>query len=170
MAPRVFGGKQVGQAVASKITELEGRTLEVPLSDLTGNFKHFATKVNLKVAGKVEGGLSTEYIGQELMRDQVSRNVRRWSSRIDGIQDITLKDGKGLRVKSLIITARRVNTAIKRELRAETFKGLQEHLSTMTLDEVVEDINSNKIQGILEGKLKKIYPVKSVNIRKTEVY
>lgn len=170
MAPKVFGGKQVGQAVASKMQELEGRMLEVPLSDLTGNFKHFTTKVNLKIAGKVEGGLSTEYVGQELMRDQVSRNVRRWSSRIDGIQDIVLKDGKEMRVKSLIITARRVNTAIKKELRAEAFKELQDYLSQKTLDEVVEDVTNNKIQGILEGNLKKIYPVKSVNIRKIEVY
>jgi len=171
LSPISFGSREIAQSVASKPEELEGRVLEMPLSELTGNMKHFSTKVYLKVAGKSteKSGLATRYVGQEMMRDQVERSVRRWSSRIDAVQDITLKDGTKMRVKSLIITGRRSDTSVKAQIRAIVFKQIEDAFKSRTLDEIVKDINDGKIQKSIESQSKKVFPIRSVNIRKTEV-
>lgn len=157
--------------MGSKPEELAGRVVEVPLSELTGNIKHFSTKIFLKINGKSaeKQGLVTKYVGQELMRDQIERNVRRWSSRIDSIQDVVLKDGTKMTIKSLIITGRRADTSVKKQIRAMAVKDIELTFKEKTLDEAVKEINEHKIQKAIEMKVRKLFPMRSINIRKIEV-
>jgi len=159
----------IAETPAIKDQHIVGRVLEVPMSEVTGNFKHFRSKSKVKITGVTEDGAQTEYVGHEVVRDQVLRAVRRWSSRIDSVDDIKTKDGINLRVKSITITRRRVNTSVKDGIRTLVSSLVADLAKTHTKDQLLLDINDRKIQMGISKAASKIYPIKSVEIRKTEI-
>ena len=168
-APVVFGDRVLAETPAVKIEHIEGRVLEVPMSEVTGNFKHFRSKIKVKIVSTNGNEAATEYVGHEVVRDQVSRAVRRWSSRIDSVDDVMTKDSVKMRIKSLVLTRRRVNTSIKDEIRKLVSSLVFDIAKTMNKDEILVSINDNQIQKQLSIAASKLYPIKTVEIRKTEV-
>lgn len=165
VAPEFLGGKPVAETFSLKDKDVIGRVVVLPLSEFTGNYKDFKVKIKLRVTEIKGADAHTEYAGQELLRDQILRTIRRWSSRIDSVDDVKLSDSSNFRVKSLTVSARRVNTAIKGEIRHSVSSFIKEYLATKTTDQMVEDVNSSKLQKTVEGKARKIYPVRNVEIR-----
>ncbi len=168
-APVIFGDRVIAETPIIKDAHAEGRILEIPMSEVTGNFKHFRSKIKLRVTGVSENGANTEYVGHEVVRDQILRSVRRWSSRIDSIDDAKTKDNKKLRIKTLILTRRRVNTSVKDEIRKLASSMVHDIAKDTTKDQIIFDINENKIQRQISIAASKIYPIKFVEIRKTEL-
>lgn len=165
IAPEFLGGKPVAETFALKDNNAIGRVVVLPLSEFTGNFKDFKVKIKLRITEIKGADAHTEYAGQELLRDQILRTIRRWSSRIDSVDDVKLSDSSNFRIKSLTVSARRVNTAIKGEIRHSVSSFIKEYLATKTTDQMVEDVNSSKLQNTVEGKARKVYPVRNVEIR-----
>ncbi|VVB61611.1 30S ribosomal protein S3Ae [uncultured archaeon] len=166
--PDVFGSDVIAEVPSLKESALIGRIINVSLSELTKNYKHMHTTVKLKITGLDGKKAKTEYAGQELLKDSLARLIRRWSSRVDSIQDIQLKDKK-MRLKMVIITAKKANTSIRETLRALTIKTAGEMLGNKTRDEAVMDINTEKLQRAIHESASKIFPVRSVEVRKVEV-
>lgn len=168
LAPKAFGEKQVASAAAEKPELLVGRSLWVTLSELTGNIRDYKSKVRLKIIS-VEGGKAhTQYDGQEMVREQLARLIRRWSSRIDNIEPVTLADKTQLVVKTVTISMRRVNTSVKKDLRALIGKRIREHASSKSLDDFVRDMNTGVLSKVVATNLSKIYPVRLIEVRKVE--
>lgn len=168
LSPKIFGEKVVGETPALKKENLIGRTIYVSLNDLTGDVKHFQTKIKLRIK-EVDGqNARTEYIGQEILMDKILRIVRKWSSKIEFINDIPLKNKK-FRIKTLIVTRRRVNTTLKNTIRRESSSIIKDYFKDKPKDQIITDINNGNIQRIVINKINKIYPLKEVEIRKTEV-
>ena len=165
IAPDFLGGKPVAETFSLKDKDVVGRVVVLPFSEFTGNYKDFKVKIKLRVTEIKGNEAHTEYAGQELLRDQVLRTIRRWSSRIDSVDDVKLSDSSTFRVKSLTVSARRVNTAIKGEIRHSVSSFIKEYLATKTTDQMVEDVNTSKLQSTVEGKARKVYPVRNVEIR-----
>ncbi len=169
VSPSLFGAKELGETPSSDTKSLINRVISVPLSSLTGNFRQFKTSIKLRVM-KLEGKKAlTEYDGQTLTDDEVSRKVHRWSSRIDSIDDIKTKDGKSMRVKTLIVTTRRVNTSIKDEMRSAISTHVRKFAKEREMEKFVNDVSANILQKNARTPLAKIHPVKSVDVRKIEV-
>ncbi|MCK4550347.1 MAG: 30S ribosomal protein S3ae [Candidatus Aenigmarchaeota archaeon] len=168
-APAIFGDRVIAETPIIKDAHAEGRVLEIPMSEITGNFKHFRSKIKVRITGVSENGANTEYVGHEVVRDQILRSVRRWSSRIDSIDDAKTKDNKKLRIKTLVLTRRRVNTSVKDEIRKLTSSIVHDIAKATTKDQIIFDINENKIQKQISIAASKIYPIKFVEIRKTEL-
>ncbi len=166
--PDVFGSDVVAEVPSLKESALVGRIINISLSELTKNYKHMHTTVKLKITGIDGKKAKTEYAGQELLKDALARLIRRWSSRVDSIQDIQLKDKK-MRLKMVIITAKKANTSIRETLRALAIKTAGEMLGGKTRDEAVMDLNTEKIQRAIHESASKIFPIRSVEIRKVEV-
>ncbi len=166
--PGVFGDDVIAEIPSLKDSALIGRTIKVSLSDLTKNFKHMHTTVKLKIVGMDGKKAKTEYAGQEILKDALARLIRRWSSRVDSNQNIQLKDKK-IRLKLTIITAKKANTTVRENLRALAIKTSSDMLSGRTIDEAVMDMNTEKLQKALHDSASKVFPVRSVEIRKVEV-
>lgn len=167
-APAAFGERQIASAASDKPEFLVGRVLWVTLSELTGNMRDFKSKVKLKIT-KVEGGKArTEYDGQQMVGEQLARLIRRWASRIDNIEHVALSDKTKLVVKTLTISQRRVNTSIKKDLRALVGKNIREHASTKNLDDFVREINTGVLSKAVSSGVSKIYPVRLIEVRMVE--
>jgi len=165
MAPDFLGGKQIADTLALKENVLIGRVIVLPLSEFTGNFRDFKIKVKLRIKDVKGSEARTEYVGQEMLRDQILRTIRRWSSRVDSVDDIKLKDDSRFRIKSLTVTRRRVNSSVKCDIRHAVSAGIKAYMSARATDQMVEDVNSSKMQKIISNNVKKIYPVRTVEVR-----
>ena len=169
IAPAIFGGKKIGETAAVKPEQLLGRTISVPLSDLTGNLKHYHTKVFLKIVDVRNGEAKTEYAGQELLRDSLARLVRRWSSRIDSVDEVKTSDGKKIRIKSMAISLRRIDTSLKKKLRHSISEAVRSYADGKPLENIVQDMISGTLQKTVRKKVNPTYPLRAMEIRKTEV-
>lgn len=168
MAPEFLGGKKVAETLSLKDKTLIGRVLVLPLSEITGSFRDFKVKVKMRITEVRDNEAHTEYVGQELLRDQILRTIRRWSSRIDSNDKVKLKDSKDYRIKSLTVTRRRVKTSVKDEIRHAVSDGIKEYAGSRSTDQIVMDVNSSKLQKTIENNVKKIYPIRAVEIRMIE--
>jgi len=169
LAPSFFGGKEVGEVPAAKQQDVVGRTLIVPLNELTGNLRHYQTAVRLKISRASDGTAETEYYGQELVRDAVARLIRRWSSRIDVVKDVKTRDGKTLRLKVLVVTARKVKAGIQTKIRNAVSELAAEQANGKTLEEIVVGINMGKFLQNIASQVRKIYPIRALEARRIDV-
>ena len=167
-SPPVFGEEMIAEIPSMKESTLIGRNVKVSLSELTKNYKHMHTTVMLKISNIDGKKAKTEYAGQELLKDALARLIRRWSSRVDSNQNILLKDKK-MRLKMTIITAKKANTAIRATLRALVIKTSNDMLLGRPLDEAVMTLNNDKLTRVIQESASKIFPIRSVEVRKVEV-
>ncbi|MBW6451118.1 MAG: hypothetical protein K0B02_00110 [DPANN group archaeon] len=169
IAPKMFDNKKVGSTTSSNKDHLNNRILKIPLNEITGNFKHFYINIVLRIKEVTENSAIADYIGQTIRDDKILRLVNRWSSRIDSIDDITTKDNKKIRVKSIAVTRRKVNTTIKSKIRLLVSEKMKNYCETNNLEQIVNSINNTDIQKIITKEAKKIYPLKAIEVRKIEV-
>lgn len=169
IAPGMFGDKNIGTTTASNKDHLEKRILRIPLNELTGNFRQFYINIALRIRSVKDNKAITEYDGQDIREDKILRLVNRWSSRIDSIDDIDTKDNIKIRIKSLTVTRRKVNTTVKGKIRALLSAKIIEFCKDRKLDQIINSINNEELQRSISKEAKKIYPLKAVEIRKIKV-
>lgn len=169
VSPEFLGAKELGETPTNDGKSLLNRVIQVPMSTLTGNFRQFKTNVKLRVK-RLDGKKAvTEYDGQALTDDEISRKVHRWSSRVDSVEDVTTQDGKKMRVKMIAVTTRRVNTSVKDDIRHEMAKQVKAFAKDRKVDKFVNDVAANVLQKKARDPLAKIHPVRSVDVRKVEM-
>jgi len=169
VAPDMFGNAEVVATPAASQELVLNRVAEVPMDILTGDASKSHIKLYFQVY-RVDGlKARTRFVGHDMTTDYVRRHVRRRRSRIDGVFDLETSDGYRIRVKPMLITHRRIKTSIKDRLREEMGKFLSEKASSMTFNEFVLYMLSDRIKIEASQVLRKIYPVREVEIRKSEV-
>ncbi len=169
IAPPTFSSKEIGMTPADDPNKVMGRVAETTLYDLTGNFKKMHVKLYFKI-NRIQGtNAYTRFIGHDMTTDYIRRMIRRRRSRIDSIFNVQTSDGYRMRVKVLVVPDRRIKSSIKSQIR----KAVQEHLTnkarSMVFSEYVKYLLSEESTKDLSKILKLIYPVRRIEIRKSEV-
>lgn len=152
------------QLYASSLEELEGKVVKL---DLTRSLKGKNFELRLKVAKK-EGVLEAEPTGIELLGSYIRRMMRIGVDYVEDSFEAECKDGKA-RVKPFMITRNKVSRAVRRELRNNAKKFVEEYMKTRSAREIFTDIVTNKLQKELFIRLKKIYPLALCEIRVFEL-
>jgi small subunit ribosomal protein S3Ae len=165
VAPPVFESIPIGTTPADEEWKLLGRVFEVTLFDITGDFSKHYVHLYFQVHDVQEGVAYTSFKGHELARDYLKSIIRRKSSKVAAIVDVTTKDGYVLRVQGMVLTAFRCKTSQKRAIRKELIRVLTEKASELTLDEYIKAMIFGQLANDMFEAAKKIYP-----IRKAEVY
>lgn len=169
VAPKMFGGKVVGETLAVDPKSLLGRKVSVSLMELSANYAQFYIKLELQVE-KVEGNRAfTKFVGHDIMRERVYRMVQRHGRRVDVIQDITTKDGVRLRIKTVFMLIRRVGTSMKNAARSTAKDFVEETAKKTTFEDLVDMIIKGDLQRQLHKECSTVYPVGNVEVRKTEI-
>ncbi len=169
VAPDIFDGAVVGETVASDPESLLGRVSEISLQDLTGDFSRTHIKVQLKVNGVRGGECKTRFIGHGMTSDYVRRLTRRRRSKIEAVFTVRTKEGYKIRIKPLSITNQRINSSVKRSLRKKQGEVIRELANNSRLGELVQKLLFGGLAKKLANECKEIYPLKQVEIRKSEV-
>ncbi len=168
-APPIFKCVEIGEVPADSPEKLLNRTIEVSLFELTRDLSHIPIKLKFQIY-RVEGDHAyTRFKQQELTRDYVRSLVRRGSSKIVTIHDVTTPDGAKMRIQVLAVTAYRCNTSHKRAIRAITRSRLDEFAKYLKFDDYILALVFGAVAQDVLLHAKKIYPLRKVEILKVKV-
>lgn len=168
-APEMFGGKEIGEIPASTEEAVKGRTIESGATDLHGSSKKYYFKIRMKVDEVDNGEAKLKFIGHDCSRDYITRIVRKRSKRVDEITNVETEDGVEMRVKTICATIKPVGASTQTSIRKKIDEVLKEEASEMDSEKFVKDMLMNKLQDKVKKELDKIYPLREIEFRKTEV-
>ena len=169
LAPPAFDGVTIADTLADSPDNLINRVTEVSLQDLTNDFRKSHIKLFFKVNKVEETNAYTQFVGHTLTSDYLRRMVRRRRSKIDGVYDAVTRDGAVIRVKPFATTDKRIQNSQKRIVREAMKKTIYDQAKNSTLSEFVKTILDGKMGSEIYKNCKKLYPVKRIEINKTEV-
>lgn len=169
VAPKMFDEVELGRTLAADPQKIIGRRISISLMELIKDFRKYYIKFTFKVKSVEGDRATTVFDGSECMRDYVSRLVTRWSRRIDTVQNLATKDGVNIRVKSIAIIPHRVKSSIKAAVRDEIRAIIKSKVEEATLEELIKEIISDSIKKSVLRSSQRIYPIRSFEIRKTEI-
>lgn len=169
VAPPYFGSVELGAIPADEPKKLIGRVIDSTLYDVTNDFAHQYLKMYFQII-EVDGKIAkTIFKGHEYSRDYLRSLVRRRTTKVDGIFNVTTKDGYKLRVAVVAFTLSRIRTSQEREIRTIMEKIIKEKASVLTLDQFAQEMVLGKIASDIYNEAKKMAPLRHVGIRKSKL-
>lgn len=169
LAPDMFQSAPIGETLTDSPTKLIERTSEVTLQDLTGDFTKMHVKLRFKINDVKGTEAYTKFIGHDLTSDYIRRQTRRKRSKMDGIYDVTTKDGYLVRVKPMAIAEKRIQTSQQYAIRKVMNNVISEAAMSRTLGEFVHTMIYGELPNSIFKMCKPIYPIKRIEIRKSEI-
>jgi len=169
LAPPAFDNVTVADTLTDNPEKLINRVTGVSLQDITNDFRKSHIVLYFKVNRIEENNAHTEFDGHTLTSDYLRRMIRRRRSKIEGVYDVSTRDGAMIRVKPFATTDKRIQNSQKRVVRESMKKTLEDEAKKSTLSEFVKNIIEGKTGSEIYKHCKKLYPVKRVEIYKTEV-
>jgi small subunit ribosomal protein S3Ae len=169
VAPPFFGNIELGAVPAEEEERLTGRVVEATLYDITGDFSHQYLKMFFQIS-EVEGKTArTIFKGHEYSRDYLRSLVRRRTTKVDGLFNLTTKDGYKLRVAVSALTLSRIKTSQEKIIRNMMERVINEKAAALTLDQFVQEMVLGKIASDVYNEAKKVAPLRHVGIRKSKL-
>lgn len=169
VAPSFFGNVELGTLPAEEPEQLIGRVVEATLYDITSDFSHQYLKMFFQI-NEIEGKTAlTLFKGHEYSRDYLRSLVRRRTTKVDGLFNLTTKDGYKLRVAVSALTLSRIKTSQEKVIRNMMEETITEKAAALTLDQFVQEMVLGKIASDVYNKAKKVAPLRHVGIRKSKL-
>jgi small subunit ribosomal protein S3Ae len=169
VAPPFFGNVELGALPAEEPQQLIGRVVEATLYDITSDFSHQYLKMFFQINELDGKTVRTLFKGHEYSRDYLRSLVRRRTTKVDGLFNLTTKDGYKLRVAVSALTLSRVKTSQEKLIRDMMAKIIDEKAAVLTLDQFVQEMVLGKIASDVYNKAKKVAPLRHVGIRKSKL-
>jgi len=169
VSPSYFGNVELGLVPADEPEKLIGRVVEATLYDITNDFSHMYLKMYFQITDVNGKTAKTIFKGHEYSRDYLRSLVRRRTTRVDGIFNVTTKDGYKLRVSVCAFTLTRIKTSQEMAIRKIMQKIIEEKASQLTYDEFVQEAVLGKIASDIYNEAKKIAPLRHVGVRKSKL-
>jgi small subunit ribosomal protein S3Ae len=169
VAPPFFGNVELGAVPAEEQERLVGRVVEATLYDITGDFSHQYLKMFFQI-NEIDGKTArTLFKGHEYSRDYLRSLVRRRTTKVDGLFNLTTKDGYKLRVAVSALTLSRIKTSQEKIIRNMMVKIISEKAAALTVDQFVQEMVLGKIASDVYNEAKKVAPLRHVGIRKSKL-
>lgn len=168
-APPMYNAVAIAETLADETDKLMGRVAEATLQDLTGDFSKMHIKMKFKVAAVRGNECATKFAGHELTSDYIRRLTRRKHSKIDSVVDVTTKDGFSFRVKPFAVTERRAQSSQEMEIRRITVSLITQAAAERDHAAFIKEVVNGDLAQVVFKEARKIYPLKRVEIRKSEV-
>ena len=168
-APEFFGSQEIGLTPADDPEKVRGRVIETTLKDLTGDFTKGHVKLYFQIYDVKGQNAYTKFKGHKLARSYIRSLVRRRTTRIDGIFNVTTKDGYKLRVMGMVIAIRRIQTSQERAIREIMRNIIYKKAEELPFTQFVLEAVTGKMAAEIAKEAKKIYPLKRAEIRKIKV-
>lgn len=169
MAPPYFGNAELGSIPADEQEKLIGRIIDSTLYDITNDFAHQYLKMFFQI-NEIDGKTAkTIFKGHEYSRDYLRSLVRRRTTKIDALFNITTKDGYRMRVAICAFTLSRIKTSQEKVIRGIMDKIIKGKAAVLTLDQFAQEIVLGKIASDIYNEAKKIAPIRHVGVRKSKL-
>jgi small subunit ribosomal protein S3Ae len=168
-APAYFGEKKVASIPCSDPAKIIGRVVETTLYDITNDFSHQSQKLYF-LASNVKGARADTVLkGHEYSADYLRSLVRRGSTRIDAIFNVTSKDQYVTRASVVAFTRDRVNANQQHLIRSIMRKTIEEKAATLAYDQLCHEMVLGIFGSEVYNLAKKISPLRHVGVRKSKL-
>jgi len=169
LAPSLFNNVPIAETLAETPDHLIGRVTEVSLQDLTNDFRKSHIKLLFTVDKVEQNTAHTQLKGHLLTSDYLRRMIRRRKSRVDGVFTVETRDGAILRVKPFAIAEKRIQSSQKKLIRNVMNDVISKEGKAKTLNSFIRDCLEGKIGSEIYKHCKIYYPVKRIEVNKTEI-
>jgi len=149
IAPKIFENKTMGETPAEKSSLVIGRTMKIPVDEITGQRKLRHITARFRVKEVKEANAFTETIGFETNRSYLRRMIRRRISKIEAFVTATTKDGKKARVTLVAISGRRMEREKEKKVRKIMVQSMLEEIPKKDFEQLVQEM----IFGITGAKI-----------------
>jgi len=169
VAPSFFGNVELGSIPAQEPEQLIGRVVEATLYDITSDFSHHFLKMFFQV-NEIDGKTAkTLFKGHEYSRDYLRSLVRRRTTKVDSLINLTTKDGYKLRIAVSALTLSRIKTSQEKIIRKMMEKTIHEKANALSLDQFVQEMVLGKIASDIYNQAKEVAPLRHVGTRKSKL-
>jgi len=168
IAPKMFKEKVIGETPVGDPKTLIGRRIDVHLIKLINDLSKYYIKFYFKVNDVKQNKAYTEFAGLECLTDYISRLIRYGIKRVDIIQDLTTKDGAKIRVKTIVITRKKMKKSVETSLKEFVEDKIKKEVESSNLDGFIEKIINDTLKNSMVKEGSKIYPIRTFEIRKIE--
>ncbi len=169
VAPDMFGKTNIGETVADVPEKLIGRVVEITLGELTNDLSKQNTKLILKIDRIGGDSAYTKYMGHQLTQDYLRSLVKRQTSAVETNISVTTKDGYTLRVKPSCFTIKRARANQVKAIRSIMNNVITAKAKELDMQQFVQDVVTGKLSASIYHDVKPIYPLRRVEVRKTEI-
>jgi len=168
-APAYFGEKMVASIPCSDPTRIVGRVVETTLYDITNDFSHQSQKLYFLAVNVKGRRVETVLKGHEYSADYLRSLVRRGSTRIDAIFNVTSRDQYVTRASVVAFTRDRVNANQQHLIRSIMRKTVDEKAATLAYDQLCHEMVLGIFGSEVYNLAKKISPLRHVGVRKSKL-
>ena len=169
-APRnPWSYRNIGETLAEEDSMLEGRIYEMMQNELDGDFSKMHVKVKFRITHTVGSDAITEFIGHEVAKDHIRRQIRRARSKVDDTVDVVTEDGFYIRVKPIIITHRTAKSSQKQEMRARARDIILKAGAKSTWVRLQKSIMESTLENSIKEAVSTVHPVRAVMLRKSQL-
>lgn len=169
-SPDSFGNEAVAYIPITNEDNLGGRVVEATLYDiLKGDTSQHQYKIYFKVVSVEGGEAKTIFRGYEYAKEFLRSLIRRGSSKVNFIADVSTMDGHTFRVKVIVITHNQVNSSKKHAIRLVIDRIIREKVPGMTIDQFVQATCYNALDSEIMAEVKKIVRIRHVGLEKVKL-
>jgi len=165
----MFGEIFIGEIPATDPKSLLNRNLEVSLSQLLKNPSKYYAKLVFRTERVEEKNVYTRFNGYVVLKEYISRFIRKRLDKVYLNTDVETKDNWKLRMKMVLILNRNTYSNIRTGARKRAETLLKELVGKTNLDGLMKDIISAALQKSIKKQCHKTYPVRIVEVSKIEV-
>ncbi len=168
-APKFLNEAEVSQVVAKDDEHLINRIIIVPLKDITKDIAHTYVNVHLRIT-EIKGKTAfTKFIGHEVSREFIHAMVRRKNDALNVVFPAVSKDGIEFNIKAVAVTGISCSGREKTLLRNTLMREVKSKVSQTDFGQYIYDTLYGRTAAEIFKTLKKIAPIKRVEIRKTQL-
>lgn len=168
-SPSYFGGKIIASVPANSADDIIGRVIEITLYDITEDISQYHLKLYFQVIKLQDTVAQTIFKGHEYTGDYLRSLVRRGSTRIDAIMNITTKDDFRLRASIVGFSVLRVRKSQILNVRRIIREIVANKAASLYFEQFVQEAVLGKIASDIYNEAKKIVPLRHVGIRKSKL-
>lgn len=166
VSTKSFDSIQLGECYVAEPSMMLDRTLTVNLANLSGDIRQHGLILQFRISEVEDGKGVARVVGYDTSPAQLRRLVRRGVERLDDSVVCETSEGELVKVKPFAVTRTSASKSklslIRKLLREELNKEMRSH----TFDDIIKMIISNKLQTSLKTAVKKLLPLKSLEVRR----
>jgi small subunit ribosomal protein S3Ae len=95
--------------------------------------------------------------------------VKRGSSKIDAIVDVTTANNFMLRIGVVVFTRRRASSSQKKAIRKLIYEVVNKKASSLNLDQLAQELVLGKVDSEVHNVVKKIHGIRRTGVRKSRI-
>ena len=169
-APRnPWSFRVIGETLAEEPEQLVGRTYDIMQNELDGDFSKMHVQVVFRITESVGGDALTEFVGHNVLKDHIRRQIRRHRGKIDDTIDGVTEAGYYVRFKPLLISRSRVKSSQKSAMRAKARDTILSIGATSTWILLQRAILDGTMEAAIKEAVSKVSPVRTAIIRRSQL-